>query len=136
MATAEIKYLGQLRTEVTHLQSKTTFKTDAPTDNQGKGEFISPTDLIAAALGACMQTIVGIYCQERNLTLNNCIIEVTKIMGSNPRRIVELHVNLDFRGNSWDEKTKRGVRVAAESCPVAQSIHPEILLVYEYSFDD
>ena len=136
MATAEINYLGQLRTEVTHLRSKTSFKTDAPVDNQGKGEFISPTDLVAAALGACMQTIVGIYCQERNLDFKGCSIEVTKIMGERPRRIVELHLSLNFKGNVWDEKTKKGVRAAAEACPVAKSIHPEIKLAYLYSFDD
>ena len=62
MATARIKYLGNLRTEVTHLKSGTQFNTDAPIDNKGKGAFISPTDMVAAALGACMQTIVGIYC--------------------------------------------------------------------------
>lgn len=136
MATADIKYLGQLRTEVTHIRSQTTLTTDAPIDNQGKGMFISPTDLVAAALGACMQTIVGIYCQGKNLSFDTCNIEVTKIMGDSPRRIAALHLELDFRGNNWDEKTKRGVRVAAESCPVAKSIHPEIRLVYEYRFDD
>jgi uncharacterized OsmC-like protein len=136
MATVEINYLGQLRTEVTHLRSKTTFKTDAPIDNQGKGEFISPTDLIAAALGACMQTIVGIYCQERSLDFHACSIEVTKIMTDSPRRISELQVSLNFKGNSWDEKTRRGAQAAAEACPVAKSIHPDIKLVYTYSFDE
>ena len=135
MATAEIKYLGQLRTEITHVRSNTSFKTDAPIDNQGKGEFISPTDLIAAALGACMQTIVGIYCQERKIPLDACHVEVTKIMTDNPRRIAALHLNLDFRGNTWDDKTIKGVKAAAEACPVTKSIHPNIELVYNYLFD-
>ena len=134
MATAEIKYLGGLRTEVTHSKSQTKFTTDAPLDNQGKGEFISPTDLVAAALGSCMQTIVGIYCQERNITFDHCSIEVTKIMTDKPRRIAQLILKIDFSGNHWNERIRQGVISAAESCPVAKSIHSDIELVYEYNF--
>lgn len=134
MTTAEIKYLGELRTEIKHSRSQTKFTTDAPVDNKGKGEYISPTDLVAAALGACMQTIVGIYCQERDIAFNSCRIEVTKIMGDKPRRISELQLNMDFSGNKWDEKIQRGIRAAAEACPVAKSIHPDIVLTYSYNF--
>jgi uncharacterized OsmC-like protein len=134
MITAEITYLGELRTEIKHTRSQTKFTTDAPVDNKGKGEYISPTDLVAAALGACMQTIVGIYCKERQIPFNSCKIEVTKIMGDKPRRITELHLNVYFSGNEWDEKTQRAIRAAAESCPVAKSIHPDIILKYNYIF--
>jgi len=130
MATAEIKYLGRLRTEVRHMRSNTTFNTDAPLDNQGQGAFISPTDMIAASLGACMQTIVGIYCQERQIKYEQAKISVTKIMGDKPRRIVRLELTLDFSGNNWDERIQKGIRAAAEACPVAKSIHPDIELVY------
>lgn len=134
MATAEIKYLGGLRTEVRHLRSNTTFNTDAPLDNQGQGAFISPTDMIGASLGACMQTIVGIYCQERQIKYEHAKISVQKIMGDKPRRIVRLELILDFSGNDWDERIQKGVRAAAEACPVAKSIHPEIELIYSYQF--
>jgi uncharacterized OsmC-like protein len=135
MATAEIVYLGNLRTEVTHVQSNTKFYTDAPLDNKGRGAFISPTDLVAAALGGCMETIVGIYCQEREIRFEFCTVQVTKIMGSAPRRITELHVLLNFVGNKWDNKVQKGVKAAAEACPVAKSIHPDILLKFDYRFD-
>jgi uncharacterized OsmC-like protein len=132
MATAKIEYLGSLRTEITHLQSGTSFSTDAPIDNKGKGEFISPTDLVAAALGACMETIVGIYCQERQIFLNHCTIEVSKTMASGPRRISALDVQVDFRGNDWNDQQIKGIIAAAEACPVAKSIHPDIVVRFEY----
>jgi uncharacterized OsmC-like protein len=132
MATAKIEYLGSLRTEITHLQSGTSFSTDAPIDNKGKGEFISPTDLVAAALGACMETIVGIYCQERQISLNHCTIEVSKTMASGPRRISALDVQVDFRGNDWNDQQIKGIIAAAEACPVAKSIHPDIVVRFEY----
>jgi uncharacterized OsmC-like protein len=132
MATAKIEYLGSLRTEITHLQSETSFSTDAPIDNKGKGEFISPTDLVAAALGACMETIVGIYCQERQISLNHCTIEVSKTMASGPRRISALDVQVDFRGNDWNDQQIKGIIAAAEACPVAKSIHPDIVVRFEY----
>jgi uncharacterized OsmC-like protein len=132
MATAKIEYLGSLRTKITHVKSGTSMTTDAPTDNQGKGEFISPTDMVAAALGACMETIIGIYCQERDIPFNHCNIEVTKIMASAPRRISELDVHVDLRNNNWNEKQIKGIIAAAEACPVAKSIHPDIVVRFEY----
>jgi putative redox protein len=132
MATAKIEYLGSLRTKITHIKSGTNMTTDAPTDNQGKGLFISPTDMVAAALGACMETIIGIYCQERDIPFNHCSIEVTKIMASAPRRISELDVHVDLRNNNWNEKQIKGIIAAAEACPVAKSIHPDIVVRFEY----
>jgi uncharacterized OsmC-like protein len=132
MATAKIEYLGSLRTKITHIKSGTNMTTDAPTDNQGKGQFISPTDMVAAALGACMETIIGIYCQERDIPFNHCKIEVTKIMASAPRRISELDVHVDLSNNNWNEKQIKGIIAAAEACPVAKSIHPDIVVRFEY----
>lgn len=134
MATARIKYLGNLRTEVTHLKSQTNFFTDAPTDNNGQGAYISPTDMVAAALCSCMQTIVGIYCNERRIPFEHCEIEVEKIMTSGPRRISALKLKIDFSGNNWETALQKGIRAAAEACPVAKSIHPDIELEFEYSF--
>jgi putative redox protein len=132
MTTAKIEYLGSLRTKITHVKSGTSMTTDAPVDNQGKGEFISPTDMVAAALGACMQTIIGIYCQERDIPFHHCTIEITKIMASAPRRISELDVHIDLRNNNFNEKQIKGVIAAAEACPVAKSIHPDIVVKFHY----
>lgn len=132
MATAKIEYLGSLRTKITHIKSGTSMTTDAPVDNQGKGEFISPTDMVAAALGSCINTIVGIYCNERQLAFESGIIEVTKIMTSGPRRISAIEVRIDFRGNDWEEKHIKGIIAAAQACPVAKSIHPDIEVKFEY----
>jgi uncharacterized OsmC-like protein len=132
MATAKIEYLGSLRTKITHLNSGSSFSTDAPLDNKGKGAFISPTDMLAAALGACMQTIIGIYCDERHIPFETCTIEVIKTMASGPRRISALDVQVDFRGNDWKEQQIKGIIAAAEACPVAKSIHPDIVVRFEY----
>lgn len=134
MATAQIEYSGELRTKITHLKSGSSFATDAPVDNHGKGEFISPTDMIAAALGACMETIIGIYCQERNIPFHRCEINVTKLMASAPRRISALEVHVDLSGNHFDEKQIKGIIAAAEACPVAKSIHPDIEVSFAYVY--
>lgn len=134
MATAKIVYSGDLRTTCTHLSSQSSFNTDAPVDNNGKGEAFSPTDLIGTALVACMQTIVGIYCESNAIPFSHCNGEVTKIMASSPRRISELHIYLDFSQNNWSTEIHDRIKRAAEACPVAKSIHPEIKCVFNYQF--
>jgi uncharacterized OsmC-like protein len=96
--------------------------TDAPTDNKGKGEFFSPTDLVATALGSCALTIIGIYCQEHAIRFDHAEIDVQKVMASEPRRIDKVELNFDFRGNDWDEKMMKKVMNAAKNCPVAKSL--------------
>jgi uncharacterized OsmC-like protein len=134
MTTAKVDYNGNLRTTCTHLKSKSTFITDAPEDNNGKGEAFSPTDLLATALVACMQTIIGIYCESHAINFDSCEGTVEKIMYSNPRRIGELHVKLDLSLNKWEKTMQAKIIRAAETCPVAKSIHPEIKIVYTYLF--
>ena len=102
MATSTVKYLGGLRTECTHLQSGTVIHTDAPTDNHGKGEKFSPTDLVATAYASCMLTIIGIYCNEHGYSFENGSATVTKIMTPPPRRIGKLVIDMDLSGNGWD----------------------------------
>src|SRR3954471_322414 len=97
--TSQIKYEGNLRTVATHLQSGTVIETDAPTDNQGKGERFSPSDLVATALGNCMLTIMGIKARDMQINLENTTVDITKIMVSNPRRIGELKVVIKFPEN-------------------------------------
>src|SRR6201996_3181270 len=94
MITIKAKYLGGLRTEATHLQSGTKLITDAPTDNQGKGEAFSPTDLLAEALAGCMLTTMGIAARNHGINMDNTHAEVNKIMAANPRRVAEVVINL------------------------------------------
>ena len=106
METVKIEYLGGLRTECVHVKSGTKIMTDAPTDNKGKGEKFSPTDLVATAYGACMVSLIGIYCQDHDLKYTQGYVSVEKIMESNPRRIGQLNFIMDLKGNDWDEKTQ------------------------------
>lgn len=126
MPTVSSKYLGSLRTECTHLQSGTTLITDAPTDNQGKGEYFSPTDLVATALGSCMVTIMGISARQHGFDLAGLTWDVTKIMADNPRRIGEVIVHLDFHGKVNTDQHKRVIEHITRNCPVALSLHPEL----------
>lgn len=128
MATATVKYLGGLRTECTHLQSGTVIYTDAPTDNHGKGEKFSPTDLVATAYASCMMSIIGIYCNEHGYSYEHGSATMTKIMASSPRRIGKIVIDIDISGNGWDEVTKEKVKRAALACPVAKSVSEDIEL--------
>jgi len=125
--TASIIYTGNLRCEVEHTQSKTTIETDAPTDNQGKGERFSPTDIVSTALGSCMLTIMGIKARDMEIDLEGTTIGVTKLMASNPRRISGVKLTFDFPETLMtDEKQQAILENAARTCPVAKSIHPDI----------
>lgn len=126
MTTSKIIYLGELRTEMTHLQSGTQIYTDAPKDNHGKGEAFSPTDLVASALGSCMISIIGIKLLETNKNIKGATVEVTKVMYSEPRRIGEIHVNIKIPDDHFTDKEKQILINAAHACPVAKSLHPDI----------
>ncbi|MNU66867.1 OsmC-like protein [compost metagenome] len=128
MATATVKYLGGLRTECTHLQSGTVIHTDAPTDNHGKGEKFSPTDLVATAYASCMVSLIGIYCNEHGHRYENGSATVTKVMAASPRRIGKLVIDIDLRDNGWDEQTIEKVKRVALTCPVAKSVSEDIEL--------
>ncbi len=134
MQTAHIKYLGDLRTEAVHLQSGNKIITDAPVDNQGKGEAFSPTDMVATALGSCMMTIMGITANTHHFDLVGSEIKVTKIMQSDPRRIGEIRVELFFPPNNYSEKEKKLIKLAADTCPVAKSLHPDLkqTIIFNY----
>ena len=121
MSTSVVYYSGELRTESTHLQSGETYITDAPTDNEGKGEAFSPTDLIATGLANCMLTIMGIVARKKSLTIEGTKAEVTKIMGKDPRRIGEIKIDFFF-SRSYDEDSKKLLQHAALNCPVAKSL--------------
>jgi len=126
MYTTEVIYQGELRTKATHLQSGNFFITDAPTDNNGRGEYFSPTDLVAAALGSCMLTIMGIEANKLGIDITGTSAKVTKKMGINPRRIVALDVEINITNPKIIENNKMLLENAARNCPVAKSINPNI----------
>ena len=125
--TSKVTYLGELRTQCEHLQSNSTFITDAPLDNQGKGEAFSPTDTVATALGSCMLTIIGIKARDLAVDLKGTTAEVTKTMAADPRRISGIKVVINFP-DSYDDKYRKILERAAKTCPVLHSLHPNIIL--------
>ena len=133
--TSHVVYQQNLRTELTHLRSGSTVVTDAPTDNNGKGEKFSPTDLMATSLASCMLTVMGIGAHKRGIAFRTARAEVTKIMASNPRRIAEIHVNLIIE-EKWNKEEKEIMERIGNTCPVAQSLHPEIKQRITYSYSN
>ena len=134
MATCKVEYLGGLRTKCTHSKSGVEIFTDAPIDNNGKGECFSPTDLIAAAYSSCMMTIIGIYCEANNIVFEHCTSEVIKRMTSVPRKIGELQINLDFQKNKWTEDIQKRIIRAGEACPVAKTVDQSVSIKFNYQF--
>ncbi len=133
--TSQIIYEGNLRTVATHLQSGTVLETDAPTDNQGKGERFSPTDLVATALGNCMLTIMGIKAKDLQVNLEGTKIDITKIMTAHPRKIGEIKVLINFPENvKADEKQRTILERAAITCPVFESLHPDMKKDVEFKW--
>lgn len=123
-----VKYTGSLRTLAVHLKSNSEIETDAPVDNNGKGEKFSPTDLVATAVASCMLTVIGIHFNKQGKELEEITCNVSKVMDSNPRRIVEIYVNFDFGKNEFSEKEFRSIERIAMACPVANSLNSEILI--------
>ncbi len=137
MATAKITYLGDLRTECTHLQSGNTLITDAPCDNQGKGEAFSPTDLLATSLGACILTIMGIKARDNNIDITGTEVEITKIMASEPpRRVAEVVVEFFFPGKPYTPEEKATVESVAGTSPVPLSLHPELKQTIRFNWPE
>jgi putative redox protein len=126
METIRTTYTGGLRTEATHVQSSTAIITDAPVDNQGRGEAFSPTDLLATALGSCMLTIMGIAGREHGFDIEGARARITKIMASDPRRVDEVRIELVFPSDNYSDKHKKIIKHITENCPVALSLHPDL----------
>ena len=134
--TSTIIYKGNLRTELTHLQSGTVIENDAPTDNKGKGERFSPTDLLATSLGSCMITTMAIRAADMNLNFDETKIEITKIMSQDaPRRVVEIKANFIFSTNfnATNEQKEQLIKIA-RSCPVEKSLHPDIKIEVHFNW--
>lgn len=123
MNTSSVEYLGNLRTKATHLKSGNVILTDAPTDNHGKGEAFSPTDLAATSLASCLITIMGIAAQTHEIDMTGTKATVQKIMDSNPRRIAEVVIHIEMPKKDFSDKEKAILEKAAHHCPVAMSLH-------------
>jgi len=127
--TSQIIYNGDLRTTATHLQSGTGIETDAPTDNQGKGERFSPTDLVVTALGTCMITTMAIKARTMDIKLDGTRLDVTKIMVSDPRRIGKIIVQVFLPSDlNLDDKQKEILERTGRYCPVERTLHPDVEL--------
>jgi uncharacterized OsmC-like protein len=127
METTKTKYLGDLRTEMTHVRSGSVIITDAPVDNKGKGEYFSPTDLVASALGSCIYTIMGIAAREHGFSLDGSSCSITKIMTDSPRKIGEIRIDFDMTTNNYTDKQKKILDHCVKTCPVALSLNESVI---------
>ncbi len=130
--TSKITYTGDLRCEAEHMQSGTIILSDAPTDNHGKGEKFSPTDLAATSLAECALTTIAILGKDK-IEIEGSYCKLTKIMAANPRRIGEIVCEFVFKGD-FSDKDKKFIEETAHNCPVALSLHPDLVqtMTFEY----
>lgn len=133
MTTSTVTYEGNLRTSAIHLQSNNQIITDAPTDNHGRGETFSPTDLLATSLASCMLTVMGIKAENMGLDLTGTLANVNKIMATEPRRVAQIDVQVKVKGVS-EEKDQIILKNTALACPVAKSLHPDLLQNIQIEF--
>ncbi|TKG88005.1 OsmC family peroxiredoxin [Puteibacter caeruleilacunae] len=134
MTTVKTVYLGTLRTENTHLQSGNTLLTDAPCDNQGKGEAFSPTDLLATSLGSCIMTIMGIKARDNDIDIEGTEVAVTKIMASEPRRVAEVIVEFTFPQRDYSSEQRQLIESVAGTSPVPLSLHPDLKQTIKFNW--
>ncbi len=130
----ENKYVGELRTESTHLKSSNVIITDAPKDNNGKGNAFSPTDLVASALCSCMTTVMGICANKNQFDLPNSTAHITKVMSSHPRRISKIIIEINFDKNNLSEQNIEKLIAVAKGCPVAQSLSSDLIQEVRFNF--
>ena len=130
----ENRYLGELRTKAIHLKSSDTIITDAPIDNNGKGDAFSPTDLVASALCSCMTTVMGICAEKNNFELPESTAYVTKIMESHPRRISKIIIEINFDKNDLSNQQTEKLVAVAKGCPVAQSLNSDLIQEVKFNF--
>ena len=122
---SKVQYVGALRNEAEHIRSGNTIITDAPLDNNGKGEAFSPTDLVATALGACALTVMGIRARAEGFDLEETSVEVEKVMADNPRRIAAIKLNFVLKANC-SEKMQKILEGIGRNCPVAKSLSADL----------
>jgi len=126
--TSVVVYKGELRTQATHIRSANQLITDAPVDNNGKGQAFSPTDLVATSLASCIFSIMGIAAAKREIPMEGAFAQVTKVMESNPRRISKIIVDIQMPKNiSYTEDQQKFLKKVGETCPVGSSLHPDLV---------
>mgnify|MGYP001360250753 FL=1 len=133
MTTSTSKYSGELRTHSVHTQSGETYITDAPTDNEGKGEAFSPTDIVATSLANCMMTIMGIVSKRKGLIIEGTEAKIDKFMGTDPRRITEIKIDFYFPVN-FSEDERKLLEKSALNCPVAKSLSADLKQNIEFHY--
>lgn len=127
MIVSKTIYQGKLRTLNTHVRSGQQIVTDAPVDNNGKGEAFSPTDMVATALCDCILTIAGIIAEQHGFSIDGAKATTTKVMAKYPpRRIAEIYIEIDLSSAQLNEKQRRIISGVPDICPVSLSLHPEI----------
>lgn len=126
MSSISGQYQGSLRTRATHLKSGNSIITDAPPDNNGKGEAFSPTDLVCAALSSCMMTLMGILAEREGIDLTGLKSDVVKIMASNPRKIAEIQISFHHPNLIASDIQRKKLKNAALTCPVALSLSDQV----------
>lgn len=131
---AQVEYLGDLRTQSTHLKSGQKITTDAPTDNQGKGEAFSPTDLVCSALSSCMMTIMGQVANREGIDLKGLKTDIVKVMSANPRKIAEIKIEFTHPNLVATDVQKQKLKNAALTCPVALSLSESLTQTVIFSF--
>ncbi|PKP36891.1 MAG: osmotically inducible protein OsmC [Bacteroidetes bacterium HGW-Bacteroidetes-14] len=131
MAKYRTYYIGDLKTEAEHLKSGSKIMTEAPEDNNGKGMMFSPTDLFSASLASCMMTIMGIAAQAHGFSVDGMRIDTEKIMAANPRRVAELKLDI-YLPQKYSEREMRFIETSVKTCPVANSLHPDIIKTIVY----
>lgn len=134
MIPITVEYKGDLRTEATHIKSGKKIITDAPLDNNGKGEAFSPTDLVCAALSSCMITIMGMLAEREGITLTGLQSDVVKVMASNPRKIAEIQITFSHENLVATEIEKEKLKRAALTCPVALSLNESVKQTVLFNF--
>ena len=131
--TSKVTYVGGLRTESEHLQSGTKVLSDAPTDNHGKGQSFSPTDMVANSLATCVLTTMAIKANSMGIDLDGSSAEVTKVMQSDPRKIGKIIVALQMKGAD-DQRSRTVLELVGHHCPVALSLHPDLIQEITFSW--
>lgn len=134
MPTAHVHYLGELRTECTHVRSGSVIVTDAPPDNQGRGEAFSPTDLLSTSLACCLITVMGIRARDKGYPLSGLSAEVHKHMVATPRRVMRIEVAIVMDGNGLSQAMREELEHVARTCPVALSLHPDLEQEIHFSY--
>ncbi|MBK9758618.1 MAG: OsmC family protein [Flavobacteriales bacterium] len=134
MDTASVTYIGELRSEAVHVRSGTMIATDAPVDNHGKGEAFSPTDLLCVSLCTCILTTMALSAKAKGIPFTSATARVVKHMAAEPRRVARIEVHIELDGSRLESKDRAILERIAHTCPVARSLHPDVLQETSFSY--